>query len=477
MRSKAVANWIRLCAALSCSIVIAACGGGAVGSGGTGVVPQGVAVGTVNGFGSVIIDGIRFDDRNTAAVEELEPGNDVVTEVQLGERVEVAFEQAGVAKTLRVDAALAGPVSSIVNAAQFVVLGQTVEVNASVATGPVTQFAGGYMSAADVMPSDAVEVHGPIARRGTSFVIQATRIEKKAALPTYLKVTGLISDLGSGGAAVFKLGELSVDAGAAAVLPAGRNLANGQVASVLALPSALSAPAGGTPTLGAAQVRVRDLPSDGSAAYVGGSVAALDTTAYTFQLDGLTVSYGSAVVAPSAAALADGTYVRVRGNLLADGSLAAASVTVRDGHDEPEAELKGNIVRYDAATQTFTVRDVVVDASQATLEGCPASGLADGLYVAIEGSLSTTKVIAKTVHCQAEPSGATVEREGTAATVDTTAMTFVLNRSGTPSVAVSWTALTFFRNLTPQTLEGKRIEVVGTFANGVLEASAVKLDD
>ncbi|WP_372524991.1 DUF5666 domain-containing protein, partial [Piscinibacter sp.] len=221
MRSKAVANWIRLCAALSCSIVIAACGGGAVGSGGTGVVPQGVAVGTVNGFGSVIIDGIRFDDRNTAAVEELEPGKDVVTEVQLGERVEVAFEQAGVAKTLRVDAALAGPVSSIVNAAQFVVLGQTVEVNASVATGPVTQFAGGYMSAADVMPSDAVEVHGPIARRGTSFVIQATRIEKKAALPTYLKVTGLISDLGSGGAAVFKLGELSVDAGAAAVLPAG----------------------------------------------------------------------------------------------------------------------------------------------------------------------------------------------------------------------------------------------------------------
>ena len=67
--------------------VIAGCGGGAgvIGSGGTGS-PLGMAVGTVNGFGSVIVDGQSFDDRGAAVVAEVAPGVDANAEVRLGDR-------------------------------------------------------------------------------------------------------------------------------------------------------------------------------------------------------------------------------------------------------------------------------------------------------------------------------------------------------------------------------------------------------
>ena len=86
--------------------LVCACGGG-VGSGGTGA-PVGVAQGTVNGFGSVIVDGTRFDNRSAPAYAELSPGDLTITEARLGQRVEIGYRQAGVADSLRIDAALSG---------------------------------------------------------------------------------------------------------------------------------------------------------------------------------------------------------------------------------------------------------------------------------------------------------------------------------------------------------------------------------
>ncbi|HJV95613.1 MAG TPA: DUF5666 domain-containing protein, partial [Albitalea sp.] len=430
-----------------------------------------VSVGTVNGYGSVVIDGVAYDDRQTAAVAEIEPGRDVAVEALLGQRVEVASDAAGVAKSLRVDAALAGAVTSIVNSTRFIVLGQTVELNPSAGKGPVTQFAGGYQSAADIAIADVVEVHGLIARRGPSIVVQATRVEKKPTLPAYLKVSGLVSGLiGSSG---FQLGDLMVDASSAIVLPADAGLANGQLVSVLALPSALGS-IGGTPTLTAAQLRIRTLPASKNGATLSGSIASLDTMAHTFQLAGLSVSYANAVVTPAGAALAEGKYVRVRGRPLADGSLATDAVEVRDGTHQPEAQLSGDITAYDATTQTLTIRDVVVDASGAALSGCPMGGLALGLYAQVQGAMAATRVIATSLQCMAEPSGATVERLGTATAVNPAAMSLVLTRSGAPDLTVTWTALTFFRALDPQALQGRAIAVEGTMVNGALVASKIK---
>ena len=70
----------------------------------------------------------------------------------------------------------------------------------------------------------------------------------------------------------------------------------------------------------------------------------------------------------------------------------------------------------------------------------PAGKLAEGLFVEIEAWLGATGVIAKSVHCEDEPSGATVERKGTAGSVDLAAQRFVLTLSGGATLNVSWAA-------------------------------------
>lgn len=471
MRATPPAAWCRLLAAGAATLLaLAACGGGDVGSGGTGAPVNGLAVGTVNGFGSVIVDGVAYDDSSALPIAETEPGQYRATEVRMGERVEVEFDQPGVAKTLRVEPALLGPIESIVAADRFLVLGQQVIVNGDPTAGPVTQL-DGYQSTADLAAGDVVEVHGVLVPQGAAWAIQATRIERQAGLPAYLKLSGVVSEFGAGGASVFKLGGLTVDAGAASVLPAGRELADGQVVVVMGPASTL-----GTPVFGAAQVRVRTFPAEADEAYVSGAIAGLDTTTRRFFIGDLVIDYAAAVLSPAGAQLANGLYVRVQGAPRADGVLVVAGVTVRDGQSQTEAELKGTITGFNPATMTFAIRDVVVDASAVQIEDCPAGGLADGLFVEVHGSLSSTGVVAEELHCGDEPSGGIIEREGAAGSVDLAARTFALTHDGRTQL-VSWNELTFFRDLTPQTLAGKEVGVEGVMSGGVLNASKIKLDD
>lgn len=471
MTRRSIAAWAAALFAAAAGLV--ACGGG-VGSGGTGI-SAGVAQGTVNGFGSVVVDGLRFDDRNVAARREDEPGLERATEVRLGQRVELAYE-AGTASRLLVRAALAGPVASVVAPDRFVVLGQTVLVNSDAAAGPVTQFGGGYTGAAAVLAGDVIEVHGLIGMQAGGQVVQATRIDRLAVPPTSLKVSGIVAALGTGAASTFVIGGLTVDAATATVLPMGRHLVDGQRVTVWASPATLMNGAGATPSLTATQVRIERLGAEGEEATLSGAIGALDALATRFELDGVTVRYGAATIGPAGTTLANGQYVRVRGRVQADGSVQAGSVTLRDGRNEAEAELKGNIGDYDAATQTFRVRDVAVDASGAQIESCPGGTLAGGLYVEVEGRLGATGVLATEVHCEDEPGGATIEREGVAGTVDTSAATFVLTPASGAAITVRWTAQTYFGAVPPQTLAGARVEVVGVLVDGVLVAQKVKID-
>ena len=451
------------------------CGSGDVGSGGTGAGWPGVAVGTVNGFGSVIVDGVRFDDRDVVPVSEVGPGQDVPTEVRLGDRVEVDFTPTGAASGLRVESALVGPVASVTSAGHFVVLGQAVFVNDNPAAGPVTQLGGGYVSASDVAAGDAVEVHGLLVAQGSSgWAIQATRIERAGSLPPFLKVTGVVDQLGGG---TFKLGALTVNASSATVLPAGRSLANGQIVAILGQASSLNTVNASSPTLVASQVRIRRLPTDAGQNVLSGAIGSLDVAAKTFVIGAIKVDYSAAAVTPSNAMLFNGLYVRVSGVARTDGTLAAEVVVVRDGTSEAEAELKGTITGFNAATQTLTIRDVIVDVSHAKLSGCPAGGLTDGLFAEVEGSLNSTMVIAQELHCESDPVDGVVEREGKAGTVDAIAKTFVLTSEGGRLQVVRWTADTFFRTVTADTLDGKMLGVEGTLSNGVLVASKVKLAD
>lgn len=449
---------------------IASCGG--VGSGGSGMSTDSVADGTVNGFGSVIVDGARYDDRNAPVVSEVAPGSDVLTQAKLGHRVSVRLDAAGVASTIRVDAALTGPVASIESASRFSMLGQTVLINSTGTAGPITQFGGGYSQASDVRARDAVSVHGLLVRQGTSYVFQATRIDKLAAAPAYLRATGIVANLGS----TFTLGALTVDAAGATLLPAGSTLANGQMVTLLALPASLQTPTHTTWRVTAAQLRVQSVRDTSVYYRTSGSISQLNTQARTFTLGGVTVGYGAASVSPAGTALADGLYAVVHATASGDGTLVATSVTVRDAGSDTEAELSGNISAYDASSQHFTVRGVRVDAGSASLEACPTGGLANDLYVNVEGRVSPTGVVASSVHCEDEPSGATVERQGVASSVNPVARSFTLTTSSGP-ITVQWSDNTYFEGTSVSDLPGRTVEVEGSFVNGVLVATEIEHED
>ena len=463
----------RLLALAIGSLIIVSCGG--VGSDGSGAPPQALGNGTVTGFGSVIVDGVAFDDRGAATVTEVAPGQDVVAETRLGDRVEVVSASAGVAKTLRVEPTVVGSVSALVTTG-FVALGQTVLINTDASLGPVTQL-DGLASAADVKVGDMVEVHGVYKTVGTAQVVQATRIVKRLDNPTFIRVAGLVQGLSNGTQKQFQIGGLSIDYSAATLAPDGALLAEGVAVIVFAPPDHLTAQTGGTLRLAATAVRLKSVRSDGFDTYASGIVSQLDTTAGRFKLDGLTVTYAPTKVLPAGATLANGKYVQARGMVGTDGVLAASLVTVRDGKGQPESELKGTVVGFDSVAGTFSVRDVLVTLGSASLESCPAGGLANGLFVEIEGAMNASGVTAKQIECTSEAADSTVERAGVASAVDTAASTFTLLRTGSTSVPVSWTALTYFGNVTPQTLSGGKVEVEGVLTGGVLQASKIKRDD
>jgi hypothetical protein len=467
----------RAAACLALALVASCGGGGVVGSGGTGAPNTAYSVGTVNGFGSVIVDGASFDDRNAVVVAEAAPGVDSPAEVRLGERVSVAYTKAGVASEIRILPALSGPVAAAPSSGRFTMLGQTVVVNAAGGSGPTTQFGGGYLRATDIAAGDAIDVHGVLVLQGGSWVISATRIDKLAAAPAYLRVTGVVAGFVAA-ARTFTLGALAVDAGAAVFVPDAASLVNGQPVTLLASPAAYVATGAGAPRLQAAQVRIAALPASSLDDTLSGSVSSLDTGAKTFLLGAQRVSYAGAAISPAGASLSNGSYVQVQGRVGGDGTLVATAVNVRAGETEDEADLSGTIVAFDPVAKAFTLRDVLVDASMAALQGCPVGGLANGLYVQVAGALASNGVTAATIQCQSEPAGGTVERQGRASGVDTVATTFTLTPGTGAPITVQWTGTTYFGSgLAPATLSGKTVDVQGSFAGAVLVATKVKLDD
>ncbi len=461
---------------LALSIVTSCGGGGEVGSGGTGAPSTGYSVGTVNGFGSVIVDGVAYDDLRAHVVVETAPGTDTPAEVRLGERVSVAFQQAGVASTIRILTALSGPVAAVPSNGRLTLLGQTVVVSGAGGSGPTTQFGGGYATAADIAVGDSVDVHGVLAQQAGGWVLTATRIDKLGGAPAYLRVTGVIAGAGAG-ATTFMVGGLSVDATGATIVPAGSTLVDGEAVTLLALPGTY-VPSAVPPRLRAAQVRLASLPPSSTASTLSGSISALDASAKTFLLGAQRVSYAGASLLPAGAILANGSYVQVQGVVGADRTLAAGVVDVRSTDTEDSSDLSGTIVSFDGTLKTFLLRGVLVDAGAARLQGCPVGGLANGLYVVVTGTLGSNGVVAATIQCRSEPAGSTIERDGRSSAVDTTARTFTLTPEHGAGVTVQWTDTTFFGNgLTAATLSGKSVNVQGSFVGAVLVATKIKLED
>jgi Cu/Ag efflux protein CusF len=466
-------------------LTLAACsGGGGDGSGtaSTTAAPasassDSVAVGTVTGFGSVIIDGVRFDDSAATIEIEREPGAIPVPvtprQLRIGQRALVEFfgdETNARARAIRVDSEIVGVVDSVDAAGgKLVVAGQEVRINTNTAAGPVTTFEG-YASLADVKAGDRVEIHGlPKADAGKLY-IQATRIERASEPASFVRVTGTIKNLA---ATTFELGALKVSySGTTRLIPSTAKLANDMRVVVWSDTPAVAG------TLTAKSIRVKGaLPAAGSAWISGAISDCTGACAASFKVNGLAVDATKARFPNgSAATLANGVFVRVRGDLdAATGKIVATQVVFR-GQDDLELEVRGTISGYTAGangTATFTVRAIPVQINaQTKLDGCPAT-LADGLAVKVEGKVAANVFAASEVKCLPSLDAIAVEIRGTIGAVDAAAKTFRLVTL--PNLPIAYDATTKLVDGTAaQIVVGAFVEVEGTVKSGTLAATEIE---
>ena len=431
-------HWTRLATLLiaAATAIVAACGGGGNGEAGVGTGGSGYAVGTVTGFGSIIVDGVRWDERAARIQVESDPASGTVpATVKLGQRVKIEYETEPEARVIEVEAAAVGPVQSLDSSGprpSLRVAGQLVQVNLDFDAGPVTVFEG-YASAAGIAPGDIVEVHGVPIARGNTYALQASRIERRNALAGGLvRVQNVVQQFDAA-ARTLRLGDITVNIAAASVLPAGATLANGRTVTDWGRPLA-----GAGPTLVADFVRLRDLPRSASAPTpptpptppdpptppgqptppdppspptttspieLSGTVTGWDAVARTFDLGGVRVDAAGASVVPGNLAIANGSFVVARGAVQPDGTLAATQVRIRRKGITPgfesEVTLAGPISDF-VSLADFRVRGVRVDASRATQRACSGNGttIGNGLDVEVGGAIDGDKVVAELLVCR-----------------------------------------------------------------------------
>lgn len=372
---------------LASSWLVSACGGGGdlgiagISSGGTGSFSSG----TIRGFGSIIVNGVRYDD--SRAVVRADDGAGLSNGLlRLGMVVEVnggaiSTDAAGLmtaaANSIGVRSELKGPVTAInATAATLTVLSQQVRVR------PGTVFDEGLVGGLSaIRGGDVLEIYGLLVSPG---VYDATRIERVASVSLSHKLRGPVANVNTTNR-TFTIGSAVINYAAAS---APGSLANGQFVRVDLSPlpnvaSQLVATAiTSSATLNAVQASSAETEIEG---YV---------TAYTsstsFSVNGVPVDARSAAKVPSSG-LVLGAEVEVKG-LVRDGVLIAREVELEDDTNTQTFEVKGALSSLNTTAKTFVVRGVTVNYSSATFTKGNASQLANGQTVEAKGALGNDQV-------------------------------------------------------------------------------------
>jgi hypothetical protein len=345
---------IVLLRALAMSLLLAACGGG-VETGGTGATGSYVE-GPITGFGSVIVAGIRFDDRSATVLgdddQALNRGD-----LRLGMVVGVESDRPtddgsggrqATATRLRLGGALVGPLQVIgLTEQRLVVLGQVVRLTQA------TVFAGVPGGVAGLSVGDILEVHGFISPDALLSDVVATRVERRAATPANFRVRGIARDVSpTATPPTLRVGTQTFDLSTSGV-PAG--LANGSVVRLVVGTSQV----GGRWPVASAVIEARRL-DDRDGAEVEGLVTSF-TSVTSFSVNGIAVDASAASFPDGSAGLGVGVRVEVEGRA-ANGMLVASRVELRSDDEEFDEgiDLRGTLSALDTAARTFIVRGVTL---------------------------------------------------------------------------------------------------------------------
>lgn len=343
---------------LACAFALAACGGGGDSNSGaapttTGSTPAGsttvaatvnaVTTGPISGFGSIIINGVRYDD--SAAKVVLDDDNNARSaDLRLGMMAQVESQKDANASTARAISIatrsyVQGPISTIspgIN--QLTVLGITVTVT------PTTVF-DNVVGLSVLVLNDRVEIHGIPDASGN---LTATRIEKSSA--TEARLIGTVQNAATGR---FTLGGITVLYQPASLIGFS-SVTNGSAVRVKGNLTAAN-------TVTASAIRAINLtaPSaNGQLVEVEGIITAF-TNPSNFSVNNVAVTVGTGAAVQGVTAL--GARVEVVGTVTSN-VLTATKVEVRNQTQvENEAnELHDAIVSLDLNLRTFTLRNGTV---------------------------------------------------------------------------------------------------------------------
>lgn len=374
------------------AMLLASCGGGGVETGGTGAPPAGYAAGPIEGFGSVIVNGVRFDDSSAQVVDD---DGTVRTRdaLKLGMTVQIdsgAIDRtAGTAVASRITFGadlLARVDSRDIAAGRLVVMGQTV------VTGAATVFderlAGGLAAVPVGSPVALYAVYDPV-----SGTYAARRIEP-AASPALYSLRGQVSR-NDPAARTFRIGSQTFTYADGAA-PAG--LADG---AILLLKVQTTRNPAGQWVVASAAAGARQ-PQDESDVELESVISAFTSQA-NFVAGGVRVDASAARIEPAGAVLAAGVFVEVEGRM-AGNVLVASKLEVKSasGDDEggDEFEVSGAITSLDTVNKRFVVRGVTVDyGGEVSYEDGSESELAVGQEVEVKGVLSAdgTRLLAQEI--------------------------------------------------------------------------------
>ncbi len=381
-------SWRALAALLAAAALAAGCGGGSdsgVGAGGTGS-PLSFSQGPITGFGSIIVNGVHFDDSGASVVDDDGNALSGAQSLRLGTVVEVqggvVTDGAAAASAIHVHVDLVGPVTAGYDAAsgRLAVLGQPVRVLALTA---LDAFSGG----AAAVPVGSVVAVSSLYDKATGVYV-ATRIDPVPgaarfairAAPTAVDTAAHTLTIG---AAAFSYGSVAPPASFAA----------GQLLRAVL---AKTVDSHGRWVVTAFGQAVPTLP-DGRRGGLEGVVDAV-TDATHFVVDGVAVDASGATVTPTGSAIAVRSRVEVHGTIVA-GVLVASSVDVNasddgqddhGGHGGDRFEIVGPILGLDTAHQTLTMRGpTTVSYATASFSDGTSADLAVGKAIEVKGNLST----------------------------------------------------------------------------------------
>ena len=338
--------------------LLVACGGGGGDAPSGTATAQSFASGPITGLGSVIVNGVRFDD-SSARVEDDDGGSHNSRDLKLGMMVEI---QAGSiddnaakasASLIRFGSELVGPVASIDATAQTLrVLDQTIEVKST------TVFEDGLAGFSAIAVNQVLEIHAQF--DGSTGRYVATRIERESGVAAF-RLRGVVSALvNTATDKTFKIGDAVINfAGvAAADLPAA--FADGQRVRVRL---ATTGQVNGQWVALSVRTGMRRVEDHGDAR-LRGLVTAF-TSPQQFEIQGIAVDASNARFEPNAAAVKLGALVEVRGTASA-GKIVASRVKVRNERDDDlqRVELHGSLSALDTTAQTFMLREVKIDYSK-----------------------------------------------------------------------------------------------------------------